>query len=92
MARLVAIAEVDDVARWEKGFRTRGELFKKLGVRSPVHFHTTERGEVVLLEEVDDVDGLLASLSSPEVVEAMEADGVRRDTVKVFVLDKTFTY
>jgi hypothetical protein len=34
----------------------------------------------------------LATLSSPENVQAMEADGVKRQTVKAFILDKEFSF
>jgi hypothetical protein len=30
-------------------------------------------------------------LESPATAEAMEADGVKRETVKVYVMDKEFT-
>jgi hypothetical protein len=30
----------------------------------------------------------MSAISSPETAEAMESDGLLRDTVKVFVLDK----
>jgi len=32
----------------------------------------------------------MATLDSPATAEAMAFDGVKRETVKVFVLDKTF--
>ncbi len=30
MPRLVVTAEVEDVAKWEEGFRTHGDLFRSL--------------------------------------------------------------
>ena len=42
--------------------------------------------------EPDDVNKWLEILESPATEEAMNYDGVKRDTVKVFVLDKEFRY
>ena len=36
----------------------------------------------------DDLNLFLQGLDSPATAEAMAADGVKRETVKVFVLDK----
>ena len=40
--------------------------------------------------EPDDLDTFMTILDSPATAEAMAADGVQRETVKVFVLDKEF--
>jgi hypothetical protein len=42
--------------------------------------------------EVSDVDAFLESLESQETAKAMAADGVKRDSVKIFVLDRDFRY
>ena len=34
MPRVLITAEVDDLEKWEKGFRTHGDLFKQMGVSS----------------------------------------------------------
>ena len=47
---------------------------------------------LVMYAEPDDVDKWLEILESPATEEAMNYDGVKRDTVKVFVLDKEFRY
>jgi hypothetical protein len=92
MTKVVITAQVDDLDKWEKGFRTHGELFKGQGVTSPVLTGTSEDNEVAVYEEVDDISVIQANLESPETIEAMANDGVRRDTVKLFVLDKDFAF
>jgi hypothetical protein len=92
MAKLLVTAEVNDVAKWEKSFRTHGEMFKSSGVRSPALIGTNENNEVAVLQEVDDPGTAMENLTSPKYVEAMEADGVKRDTVKIFIMDKEFSY
>jgi hypothetical protein len=41
--------------------------------------------------DVDDVDGYLSFLKSAATQDAMKNDGVKRDTVRVTVLDRDFT-
>jgi len=38
--------------------------------------------------ETDDLPRFLAAMASPETAQAMEGDGLERDTVRVLVLDK----
>lgn len=87
MPRVIITAQVEDSANWERGFRTHGELFRDYSATA-VHFAATDENEVAILWELDDLDKFLGLLESPETVEAMEFDGVKRETVKVFVLDK----
>jgi len=47
---------------------------------------------MTLYADVDDVDKYFEVLESPATEEAMANDGVKRDTVKVSVLDKEFRY
>lgn len=92
MAKLLVTAEVNDLAKWEKGFRTHGDLFKGFGVKSPTLFGANENNEVAVLQEIDDPAAAIDAMNSPENTRAMEADGVKRDTVKIFVLDKEFSF
>ena len=92
MAKLLVTAQVKDPAQWEKSFRTHGEMFKSSGVKSPALIGTNENNEVAVLQEVDDPGTAIEDLNTPEYIKAMEADGVKRDTVKIFVLDKEFSY
>ena len=94
MAKVIITAQVDDVDKWEKGFRTHGALFKGQGVASPVLIGISDDNEVALYEEIDDLDTAREAFTSPspEMVEAMAQDGVRRDTMKMFVLDRDFAF
>lgn len=92
MAKLLVTAEVLDAEKWEQSFRTHGSMFKSYGVNSPILIGIGENNHVAVLEDVDDVEATLATLETPENVEAMETDGVKRDTVRVFVLDKEFSF
>lgn len=87
MARVVISARVRDLGKWEKAFRTHGDLFKEQTVKA-VHYSVGGSDEVVASFEVGDLDTYMKVLDSPATAEAMETDGVRRETVKVFVLDK----
>ncbi len=90
MPKVLVTAEVEDLVRWEEGFRTRGELFRSFTVDALVTFGTTEGNEVAVCVDPDDLDTFMAGMESAATAEAMEADGVKRETVKVFILDKEF--
>ena len=87
MAKVLMTAQVQDGARWEASFRTHGDIFKTYGLRGPVEF-TVSGNEVALCLEPADVKALLQTINEPQTVEAMKADGVKRETVKVYVLEK----
>lgn len=95
MPRVVLTAEVDAPAKWEEAFRSHGDLFQELWGDRPVpefHFTTTDTSEVVLYFEVEDLDHYFAIQERPELADAMENDGVNRETVKIYVLDKTASF
>ena len=92
MTRVVITAEVDDAKAWEKSFRTHGKLFRTQPATSPYTFGFADGNTVAVSAEVDDVDAYMASIESDETAEAMSADGVRRDTVRVFKLDHEFSF
>ena len=89
MARAIVTAQVENSEEWEKGFRTHGGLFKDYSATG-IHFATTGNNEVAILWELDNLDTFLALLESPETIAAMEFDGVKRDTVRIYPLDKEF--
>jgi hypothetical protein len=91
MPRVIITAQVEDSTRWEEGFRTQGALLRSMS-SMVTHFTTTEDNEVALYAEPADLDQYLAVLESPATAEAMAHDGVKKETVKVYVLDKEFTY
>ena len=90
MPKVIAIAQVEDATKWEQGFRTHGDLFKSQTVSKPIHFTATIDNEVAVCFEPDDLNKFLDIVDSPATKEAMEFDGVKRETVKFFVLDKEF--
>jgi len=88
MAKIVLTAEVEDTAKWEKAFCSHADLFKKMGVATRYDYAIGEGNHVAVCAEAKDAAAFLTSLESAENVEAMKNDGVKRDTVKVFVVDK----
>lgn len=90
MAMVVIIGKVEDVTAWEEGFRTHGEHFKNMSVTGPIPFGINEGDEVAVCFAPADLARFMSQLDSPENVAAMEHDGVKRDTVKVYVMDRTF--
>ena len=90
MPKVLVTAEVADLAEWEDGFRTHGKLFRKQTVNTPIHFATMGKNKVMVLFEPDDLDTYMKIFDSSDTAEAMDADGIKRDTVKAVVLDKVF--
>lgn len=91
MPRIVLTAQVENSAEWEKKFRTHGELLHGMGT-TVTHFAATGDNEVVLYAEPSDLDHWFTVLKSQDTAAAMAMDGVKKETVKVFVLDKEFRY
>ena len=94
MPRNVMTATVEDSTDWEQKFRSHRDLFRSIWAGPVPDFHlaTTEENEVALCFDVDDVEAWWAMQQRPEIAEAMKKDGVRRDTVKIFVLDRTASF
>ncbi len=91
MAKIIITAKVEDAAKWEEGFRTHGDLLRSM--TSTVSYFTISADNGLTIDaDVDDVDKYFEVMDSPATEEAMAFDGVLRDTVKVAVLDKEFTY
>jgi len=90
MAKIVVVAQVKDLAKWEEGFRTHGDLFRSQSITKPITFGTTEGNAVAVCFEPDDMAASIQALASPATKEAMLFDGILLDTVKVFVLDQEF--
>lgn len=88
MARIVLTAEVEDAKAWEASFRTHTDLFRSQTIESPMRFTVNDKNEVAIFAEADDVDKFMKILESDATHEAMKDDGVKRETVKVWVLDK----
>jgi len=91
MAKIIVTAQVEDGTKWEEGFRTHGDLLRSM-TSTVTYFTISKDNEMTLYADVDDVDKYMEVLESPATAEAMAYDGVIRDTVKVAVLDKEFSY
>jgi hypothetical protein len=86
MPRVLVLADVNDGAAWEKTFRTHGDLFKQMGVSTMEY--AVDGNHVAVCGETSDLEAYLRIMNSPATAEAMAEDGVKRDTVRTFVLDK----
>jgi hypothetical protein len=91
MTKVIITADVEDSAKWEAGFRTHAEMFREMSLSKPIQFSANEKNEVALLLEPDDLGLYLKGLESQETADAMAYDGVKRETVKIFILDKELT-
>jgi hypothetical protein len=87
MPKVIVTAQVQDPVKWEAGFRTHADLFRTLTVRAPIHF-TMAGNEVAICMEPESLDTFRRVMESQATAEAMAFDGVKRETVKTFVLDK----
>lgn len=91
MAKVIITAQVEDAAKWEQGYRSHSELLKSM--TAPASYFTISKdNELTLYSEPEDLDKYFEVLESPATAAAMEVDGVKRETVKVAVLDKEFRY
>jgi hypothetical protein len=88
MPKVIVTAQVEDGVQWEVAFRTHGDLLGTYGLKAPVEFSVVGN-DVALFMDATDVDKLMQAMESPETVAAMAFDGVKRESVKMFVLDKS---
>ena len=87
MAKLVIVAQCKDPVKWEQGFRTHGDLIKSQTVTKPVSYGI-EGNQVTVCFEPEDFAACMKVINSPATAQAMEFDGILRDTVKMYVLDR----
>jgi hypothetical protein len=87
MARILVTAQVENSKEWEDGFRTHLDLFKSM-TATAVRYGVTDDNEIAVCTDATDQAKYLQVLESKATADAMASDGVKRDTVKVFVLDK----
>ncbi len=90
MPKVIVTAEVEDVTRWEQSFRTHGNLFRSQTVTTPVGIAVQADNTVACCFEPTDLNTFMEVLESPETAKAVGADGVKRDTVKLYVMDREF--
>lgn len=88
MPKVIVTAQVQDVVKWEASFRTHGDFFKSFTIRKPVQYSVIAGYQTAVYFEPQDLAAFLRMMESPATAEAMASDGVKRETVKVYVLDK----
>ena len=84
MPTLMIFHEVDDVDRWVKSTK-REEFFGPLGMSARTFVDPENSNRVGLLAEVPDMETFQRSMESEAAAEAMKHDGVRPETIVVFV-------
>ena len=89
MTKIVVTAQVNDARQWEQAFRTHAALFRTQAIKSPMSFTVTGKNEIAICSETDDLETFMKVFESQATADAMRNDGVKRETVKYFVLDKT---
>lgn len=85
MPRIIVTAEVEDPTAWEQGFRTHGDLFRAQTCSQMEY--SINGNEVAVLASPKDFDAFMTLFDAPDTAKAMEFDGVKRETVKVYVVD-----
>jgi len=88
LPKVILTAQVQDAVKWEAGFRTHMQTFRNYSINAPISF-TTNGNEVVICMEPEDLDIFKRAMDSKETADAMAYDGVKRETVKTFFLDKS---
>lgn len=84
MPKLVATHEVDDVAHWLASSK-RDEVFSGIAKNLTTYVLPGDGNRVALSMDVADMDALDAMMKSEKGAEAMKHDGVRPDTVVMYV-------
>ena len=84
MPKLVAVHEVDDVAHWLASPK-RDEVFAGIATNLTTFVLPGDSNKVALTMEVADMDALDAMMKSEAGSEAMKHDGVRPETVMMYV-------
>jgi hypothetical protein len=88
MPKVILTAQVEDAAKWEAGFKTHGDVFRAYGLQAPVEY-TVDGNQVAICMEPKDLKIFKEAMESKATADAMAFDGVKRETVKMFVLDKS---
>src|SRR5664279_4237398 len=90
MNKLIIVAEVADLGKWETNFRTHAELFRSYSITKPIQYGGMEDNYVAVCFEPDDMAACLKGIGYASTVEAMKMDGIKMETVRMFVLAKEF--
>ncbi len=81
---LVIIHEVDDVEHWRTSTR-REEYFGRLGITARTFVDPDQSGRVGLVVECPNLEAFQESLQGEGAADAMKFDGVRPETLQMFV-------
>jgi hypothetical protein len=85
MTTVIAVHDVDDVAKWLNS-RKRGEFFGAHGMTVKTFIDPGGKNRVgLIIENVPSLEALTEALQGPDAAEAMKHDGVHPDTVELFV-------
>ena len=84
MPKLVFTHEVDDVAHWLASPK-REEVFAGVATNIQTYVHPTEPNRIALSMEVADMGALEAVMKSEAGAEAMKYDGVRPETIAMYI-------
>ena len=84
MTTLLIVHEVDDVDHWLKSTK-REEVFGPMGLSARTFVDPDKSNRVALIVETPDFETWQRALESEGAAEAMKHDGVRPDTLQVFV-------
>jgi len=87
LPKVIITGQVNDAAKWEAGFRTHAEMFRTYSIKAPIHF-ALDGNAVTICMEPEDLETFNRSMKSQATADAMAFDGVKRETVKISVLDK----
>jgi len=84
MTTLLVIHEVDDVDHWLKSTK-REEVLGPMGISARTFVDPDKSNRVALIVETPNFETWQKALESEDAAEAMKHDGVRPDTLQVFV-------
>ena len=84
MRTIIIFHEVDDVDRWLTSPK-RHEVFGPLGITARTFVDPAQSNRVGLIVEVASMELFQEAMGSPAAAAAMTHDGVRPDSVQVFI-------
>ena len=84
MRTILIFHEVDDVDHWLASPKRR-ELFGPLGITTRTFLDPDQSNRVGLIVEVASMELFQEAMGSPAAAAAMTHDGVRPDSVRVFI-------
>jgi hypothetical protein len=84
MRTIMIFCEVDDIDRWLTSPKRR-EVFGPLGMTARTFVDLEQSNRVGLIVEAASMELFQEAMGSPAAGEAMTYDGVRPDTVQVFI-------